>query len=188
MTDNNGTGYGPYDLARYPLLNTSKEIPEIVRERCLWPPDAPWPARSGELLVVEAITQTCAVGYGGHYAEVLEDDTEGEVLRALADYLAPKFHLNWQRAYDMLEEIRVAYVTRLRAAMFESEAKWRSQGFIIDNPKGPDRCPICGTHINDHNEDEATGKETGCEAPDGQRWCIEHALDALISYREGKVV
>lgn len=33
--------------------------------------------------------------------------------------------------------------------------------------RGPDNCPKCGRLIRDYDM-------TGCEEPNGQRWCIEH--------------
>lgn len=42
---------------------------------------------------------------------------------------------------------------------------------------GLDNCPKCGKFIFDYDT-------TGCEAPDGQRWCIGHALEELARLRK----
>jgi hypothetical protein len=166
-------GYCAHDLAQYPLVNPGTPqaaVPQTLVQHL------EWPGGGGELRVAEAIAQTSAVGYGGHLDEVLEDDREGEVLRALADHLAPTYGLTWQRAYDLLLQVRDEHSARLRQAIAEAEERWRREGHVVERRLDADSCPMCRRRIADTDEE-------GCEAPDGQRWCVAHALDALVAYR-----
>lgn len=47
-----------------------------------------------------------------------------------------------------------------------------------------DHCPTCGRRIPDIDPD---GLPAGCEAEDGQRWCIEHlaAATPAVCFCEG---
>ncbi len=132
--------------------------------------------RGGRLTVAAAIAQTCAVGYGGHYGEVLEDEREGVVLSALAAHLAPIYRLEEGHAYSLLLHVRDEWTARLAHCAAEAQQRWAVQRWVVTPQPLLDDCPACGRRIKDSDE-------TGCEAPDGQRWCINHALDALVEYR-----
>jgi hypothetical protein len=154
------TAYGAQDLARHEL--TEGEVLQF------WDAGRP-------MTVAELVAGTCLVGYGGHYHELLED--EELVLDGLADQLGPLYGITPHECLAMLQEVREEWIRRLLAAHLDAGMFWKLQGFYVRPKQSPDECPTCGKRIKDFDE-------LGCEAPDGQRWCVEHALEKLSELRQ----
>lgn len=161
--------YSAHDLALYPLTQPAHH--ESVLQTFL--SENYWENGVTEVRVAQVIAESWAVGYGGHYGEVIEEHEEGEILFALAEHLAPKFQLETSKAYDLLCLVRDEWSSRVRSANDHALKVWEADFFFTPAlPLGPDHCPACGNKISDQSE-------SGCEAPDGQRWCIAHALDQV---------
>lgn len=79
--------------------------------------------------VAEFVATTCAVGYGGHYDEVLEDCREGQVLADLAADLE-ELCVN----YEQLVRVRDEWCRRLRTAAEQALRHWRDGGFDVPEP------------------------------------------------------
>jgi hypothetical protein len=155
MTDD--IKYTAQDLARHALSAEEAEV---------------YMSNGRDMTVAELIVETCAVGYGGHYDEMLEDHYEGETIVALAAQLAPLYKMTTRQAEIYLGQIHDCWIARVKTATADARMYWKLQSFYVPNRTSPDNCPTCGRRITDFDE-------LGCEAPDGQRWCIEHALEKL---------
>jgi len=149
------TEYTIQDIARHEL--TEGEVTQF------------WDA-GRSMTVAELVAGTCLVGYGGHYYELLED--EELVLDGLADQLGPLYEMTPHECLTILQEIREEWIRRLLAAHLDAKMFWKLQGFYVRPKPNLDECPLCNKRIKDFDEG-------GCEAPNGQRWCIEHALEKL---------
>lgn len=164
--------YAPHDLGWHPVVIDDR-TPPVLQDILEWHATQ----RGGPMIAAEMIMHATAIGYGGHYDEVTEQSQEFDVLSALAEYLAPKYNMDGDEAYFLLTQVRDEFCFRLRAAKQVVAERWRNEGYVVDlRPSSCDHCPMCGRRILDHDE-------IGCEAPDGQRWCIEHALETLARLR-----
>ena len=122
------TEYGPTDVARHALLRLEDHGPELdayLAER--W-----WTGGYQAVRVGTVVADVCAVGHGGHYDEVLEDDREGEVMSALAEHLAPLYCSGDEsEAYLLLTIVRDEWCKRLREEVPVLLDRWAHYGFEV---------------------------------------------------------
>jgi hypothetical protein len=165
--------YTPQDLAYHPVHQHQAEEGSELRALLEWHAEN----RGGPVVVAELIVLSCAVGYGGHYYEVTDDIQEGNVLLDLTRLLSPYYQLPKEQTYTMLEQVRTEWIQRIHASMDAALEQWRREGYVVDfRPVVIDHCPTCGKYVKDSDLE-------GCEAPDGQRWCVDHALEMLARLR-----
>lgn len=120
----------PQDVARHPLLSNTDHGPELGKYLA----DRWWtsPQDLQSVYVGAVIADVCAVGYGGHYDEVLEDAQEGKIMTALAEWLAPVY-ANGDEAemYLVLTIVRDEWCMRLRTTEADVLEAWLDEGFGI---------------------------------------------------------
>lgn len=160
--------YTNEDIARCDLSRTQVSLPTYVNGVL---DDGNLP---DEFTVADAIAGCCAVGYGGHYWEPLDD--EEHVLHLVAREIAPMYEMDVENMTLALIGLRGNYSSWLESYRPMALQAWRACSYNPPTRLGPDNCPTCNRRIKDDDE-------LGCEAPDGQRWCIEHALEELARLR-----
>lgn len=161
--------YTNEDIARYDLSRTGILLPTQVDGV-----DDDGNLPDG-FTVADAIVGCCSVGYGGHYWEPLEE--EEHVLYLIAREIAPAHDMSLEDMTSALVGLRGNYGSWLAAVAPIGFTNWETSRFNSCESKSQlDNCPKCGRRIKDTDE-------VGCEAPDGQRWCIDHALEELARLR-----